>query len=130
MERIGFVGLGAMGTPMAWNIADAGFELCVHNRTAANMERFAEAGIATAESPAAAARDVDAVVTMVTGPDALREIVLGADGVVDGLPENAVVVNSSTVSRAGSPTSWRTCDHCWGRSGTCATSVISATGRR
>jgi len=99
MERIGFIGLGAMGAPMAWNLADADFELCVHNRTAAKMEPFSDAGIATAESPAGAARDADAVVTMVTGPEALQDVTLGTDGVVAGLPEDAVVINASTVSR-------------------------------
>lgn len=98
MERIGFVGLGAMGAPMAWNVADAGYPLGVYNRTAARMEPFAEAGIETYDSPRALARDSDTIVTMVTGPEALREVVLGDEGVVEGLSPGTVVVDTSTVS--------------------------------
>jgi len=101
MDRIGFVGLGAMGTPMAWNVHDAGFALGVYNRTAAKMDPFAEAGIDTYDSPAALASDSDAVVTMVTGPDALRDVALGEDGVARGLDRerDPIVVDASTVSR-------------------------------
>lgn len=98
MERIGFVGLGGMGAPMAWNVHDAGYALGVHNRTAAKMEPFAEAGVETHDSPAAAATDADAVVTMVTGPEALRAVVLGDEGVREGLAPGTTVIDTSTVS--------------------------------
>lgn len=104
MQRIGFVGLGAMGAPMAWNVADAGFDLQVHNRTAERMDPFADAGVPTAEAPAAAAEGADAVVAMVTGPDALRSVVLGEDGILEGLADGGVVVNTSTVSRTATET--------------------------
>ncbi|MEF8839138.1 MAG: NAD(P)-dependent oxidoreductase [Haloarculaceae archaeon] len=99
MQHVGFVGLGSMGAPMARNVAEAGYDLRVHNRTAEKMEPFAEAGIGTADSPRAVTTDADAVVTMVTGPEALRVVVLGEDGVVAGLEEGATVVDTSTVSR-------------------------------
>ncbi|MFB6124863.1 MAG: NAD(P)-dependent oxidoreductase [Halanaeroarchaeum sp.] len=99
MERIGFVGLGAMGAPMARNVEDAGYDLGVHNRTAARMTPFADAGIETFDTPAGAAEGADAVVTMLTGPDALREVVLGDDGVMESLDEDAILVDTSTVSR-------------------------------
>lgn len=99
MDRLGFVGLGAMGAPMAWNLHEAGFDLGVYNRTAERMDPFAEAGVRTYDSPAALAADSEAVVTMVTGPEALRAVTLGEDGVVDGLRGDAIVVDASTVSR-------------------------------
>ena len=100
MDRIGFIGLGAMGTPMAWNVHAAGFELSVFNRTASKMHPFADEGISTYDTPAALARNSDVVVTMVTGPEALRDVTLGEDGVVDGLnrDRDQVVVDTSTVS--------------------------------
>ncbi|MFB6107573.1 MAG: NAD(P)-dependent oxidoreductase [Haloplanus sp.] len=100
MDRIGFIGLGAMGTPMAWNVDEAGYDLGVYNRTAAKMDAFADAGVATYDSPAELAAEAEVVVTMLTGPEALREVVLGEDGVVHGLPRGTVVVDASTVSPA------------------------------
>ena len=99
MDRIGFVGLGAMGEPMAWNVHGAEFDLHVHNRTAAAMSPFAAEGVETHDSPADLAAAVDAVVVMVTGPDALRAVVTGDEGVVEGLDPGTVVVDTSTVSR-------------------------------
>lgn len=99
MERIGFIGLGAMGTPMAWNVDDAGYDLGVYNRTAARMQPFTDVGIATYDSPRDLASESDVIVTMVTGPEALDEIIRGENGVVHGLTPGATVVNTSTVSR-------------------------------
>lgn len=99
MERIGFIGLGAMGTPMAWNVDDAGYDLGVYNRTTARMQPFTDVGIATYDSPRDLASESDVIVTMVTGPEALDEIIRGENGVVHGLTPGATVVNTSTVSR-------------------------------
>ncbi|WP_458189103.1 NAD(P)-dependent oxidoreductase [Haladaptatus sp. NG-WS-4] len=99
MERIGFVGLGAMGTPMAWNVDDAGYDLGVYNRTASKMDPFADAGIATYDSPRELASESDAVVTMISDPKALRAVVLGENGVAHGLRGETIVVDTSTVSR-------------------------------
>lgn len=99
MERIGFIGLGAMGTPMAWNVDDAGYDLGIYNRTAARMQPFTNVGIATYDSPRDLASESDVIVTMVTGPEALDEIIRGENGVVHGLTPGATVVNTSTVSR-------------------------------
>ncbi|MFB6102512.1 MAG: NAD(P)-dependent oxidoreductase [Haloplanus sp.] len=100
MEYVGFLGLGAMGTPMAWNVHDASYDLGVYNRTATKMEPFADAGVDTFDSPRALAAAADVVVTMVTGPEALRDVVLGEGGVVHGLAPGTTVVDTSTVSRA------------------------------
>lgn len=99
MERIGFIGLGAMGTPMAWNVDDAGYDLGVYNRTTARMQPFTDVGIATYDSPRDLASESDVIVTMVTGPEALDEIIRGENGVVHGLTPGVTVVNTSTVSR-------------------------------
>jgi 3-hydroxyisobutyrate dehydrogenase/2-hydroxy-3-oxopropionate reductase len=98
MDRIGFVGLGAMGAPMAWNVHDAGYDLGVFNRSSGPVEPFAEAGIDTYESPAAVAAESDAVVLMVTGPEALHAVTVGEEGVATGLAPGTAVVNASTVS--------------------------------
>ncbi len=100
MQTIGFIGLGAMGAPMAWNVADAGFSLCVYNRTDARTEPFAEADVPVCDSPREVAARSDAVVVMVTGPDALEAVLEGDDGVAAGLSPETFVVNMSTVSPA------------------------------
>lgn len=99
MTHVGFIGLGAMGAPMAWNLEEAGYELGVYNRTADRMDPFADAGIGTFDSPQALASESEVVVTMVTGPDALQEVVLGESGAVHGIAHGDTVVNTSTVSR-------------------------------
>lgn len=99
MERVGFIGLGAMGTPMAWNIHRGGYELSVFNRTATRAAPFRERGISVADSPADLARHADIVVIMVTGPGDLLEVLEGESGVLPGLGRGMTVINMSTVSR-------------------------------
>lgn len=100
MERIGFVGLGAMGTPMAWNILKGGYELTVWNRTRARSRPFRERGVHVADSPADLARHVDAVVIMVTGSSDLLDVLQGDGGALAGLGAGMTVINMSTVARA------------------------------
>lgn len=99
MERIGFIGLGAMGAPMARNIHKNGFELAVWNRSARRAEPFRAEGIDVADSPADLARHCDVVVVMVTGPGDLLAVLEGENGVLDQLAAGMTVVNMSTVSR-------------------------------
>ncbi|MFB6086857.1 MAG: NAD(P)-dependent oxidoreductase [Halodesulfurarchaeum sp.] len=99
MTQVGFIGLGAMGTPMAWNLEESDPELSVHNRTASKMDPFADAGVTTFDSPHALASESDVVVTMVTGPEALQQVVLGDEGAIRGIGQADTVINTSTVSR-------------------------------
>ena len=98
IQRIGFIGLGAMGTPMAWNLRKGGFDLAVYNRSPTPCLPFREAGVAVAESPAALAGDVDALVVMVGDPPALDAVSRDAEGFVAALRPEALVINMSTVS--------------------------------
>lgn len=98
MTRVGFIGLGRMGTPMATNIAQAGFPLTVWNRTAEKAEAFAaETGAAVAADPAELAAASDVVVTMVADGPVLETIYSGERGVLAGLASGAVAVDMSTV---------------------------------
>jgi 3-hydroxyisobutyrate dehydrogenase/2-hydroxy-3-oxopropionate reductase len=98
---VGFIGLGAMGTPMAHNLCDAGLLIAVYNRTSSKTEPFADRGVSVASTPAALAEQVDVVFVMVTADDALRDVLDGPDGVLDGLGPESIVVNTSTVSIEG-----------------------------
>lgn len=95
---VGFVGLGAMGAPMARNVADAGYPLVVWNRTRETADAFAEDVPAdVASTPRELAERADVVITMVTDGDAVLEVLEGSDGVLAGLDDGDVVVEMSTV---------------------------------
>ena len=97
--RIAFLGLGAMGMPMAANIARAGHDLIVWNRSRKPLAGFDGAAPPFAASPAQAVRDVDAVITMLADDRAVEQVV-HQGGLLDALPPDAVHVASSTVGIA------------------------------
>ena len=94
MTEIAFVGLGAMGAPMARRLLDAGHELTVWNRTSARAEPLAEAGARVAATPADAVRDAAVVITMLADP-AAEEAVLRA--IADALRPDALLIEMSTI---------------------------------
>lgn len=98
--RIGFMGLGIMGLPMAENILQAGWELTVYNRSRERTAILAELGARVAATPRELAEHADVVVCMVTGPEAVYALLTGEDGCAHGLREGTVFVNMSTVSPA------------------------------
>jgi len=97
MARVAVIGLGDMGSRIARRFLDAGHDLTVWNRSPAKAEPLAAAGASTAQTPAEAARHAEAVVTMVTDPDALVAVTEGPDGAVAGLTREAVLIQMSTV---------------------------------
>jgi 3-hydroxyisobutyrate dehydrogenase-like beta-hydroxyacid dehydrogenase len=98
-ERIGFLGLGIMGSRMAANVARAGFPLSVWTHTPGKAERWASEHDASAyATPAEVARVSDIVVSMVVDGQQVSEILLGANGVLDGAEAGLLCVDSSTIS--------------------------------
>ena len=99
MTSVAFIGLGTMGYPMAGHLTRKGFAVTVFNRTSATAERWAaEFGGQCAPTPAAAARAAAVVFTCVGNDQDLEQVVLGPDGVAEGLAPGAVLVDHSTVS--------------------------------
>jgi 3-hydroxyisobutyrate dehydrogenase len=96
--KVGVVGLGTMGAPMARHLIAAGHDLTVWNRTRHREEPLAALGAARAESAAQAADGADAVLTCVSDDPDLEAVVLGPDGVASTLPAGAVLVDCSTAS--------------------------------
>lgn len=94
--KVGIVGLGAMGARIARRLLDAGHEVTVWNRDATKAEPLAAAGARRADTPAETGREAEAVIVMVTGPEALAAVTEGDDGVVAAL-DGAVLVQMSTV---------------------------------
>jgi 3-hydroxyisobutyrate dehydrogenase len=96
--RVGFIGLGIMGKPMAKNLLKAGFEVTAYNRSEGPRREFAEAGGRLAGSPAEAARAADVVITMVTDSPDVEEVCLGPRGIIEGARPGTIVVDMSTIS--------------------------------
>ncbi|WP_284009449.1 NAD(P)-dependent oxidoreductase [Haloarcula pelagica] len=100
MTTVGFIGLGAMGAPMAWNLDDAGFDLVVYNRTTDREQPFAEAGVSVADSPKHLTERVDVVCLIVSDGDAVQQVLERERGILEGLDESTTVVQMSTIGYA------------------------------
>jgi 3-hydroxyisobutyrate dehydrogenase-like beta-hydroxyacid dehydrogenase len=99
MERIGFVGLGIMGSRMAANLRRAGYELTVYNRTRERADAWAaEHGGAVAATPAEVGAASDVVVTMVVDGAQVEEVLLGEQGVAAGAAAGTLCVDMSTIA--------------------------------
>ncbi len=96
--RIGFIGLGIMGSRMAANLQKDGHDLVVFNRTKEKASSLLECGAQWAGTPAAVARQVETLFTMLAHPDAVSEMAFGADGFLDHLRQGALWVDCSTVN--------------------------------
>jgi 3-hydroxyisobutyrate dehydrogenase-like beta-hydroxyacid dehydrogenase len=98
---VGFVGLGIMGSRMAANLARAGYELTVFNRTRATADAWAaEHGGTVADSPAAVGAASDIVISMVVDGDQVRDVLLGEQGVGHGAAAGTLCVDMSTIAPA------------------------------
>ena len=97
-EKVGFIGLGLMGKPMARNLMQAGYELTVHNRSRAAVEELAGEGATAADSPKEVAAASGITITMLPGPGEIREIVAGEGGALEGASEGSLLVDMSTSS--------------------------------
>lgn len=96
-QKIGFIGLGIMGSRMALNLVRAGYPVTVYNRTPEKTKPLAEAGATVAGSLAEVARNSEIVITMVSDSAALQDVVLGPAGLLDSLQPGAVLIDMSTV---------------------------------
>ncbi len=97
-ERIGFIGLGIMGSGMARNILQAGFPLRIWNRTAGRMDELATAGAGPASSPGDVAFHSDIVITCVSDTPDVESVILGEGGVIHGARPGSLVIDMSTIS--------------------------------
>jgi len=96
--KVGFIGLGLMGLPMARNVLRAGYQLTVYNRTAAKAAALVAEGARQVTSPAEVAQRSDAVVTMVTDSPDVLEVVEGEHGLLGGASSGLTWIDMSTIS--------------------------------
>lgn len=98
--RIGWIGLGNMGIPMAGNLLRAGYHLTVYNRTPQKASPLVEAGAHTAVTPKQLAQVSDIVITMLANAVALHEVYSGEEGLLAGLDSGGTVIDMSTIGHA------------------------------
>jgi 3-hydroxyisobutyrate dehydrogenase len=94
--KVGFIGLGRMGAPMASNVLAAGHDLLVHDVLPDAAAGLLTAGASWAGSPCEAAADRDVVITMLPAPPQVEHVLLGPGGLLPGLPAGAIWVDMST----------------------------------
>jgi 3-hydroxyisobutyrate dehydrogenase-like beta-hydroxyacid dehydrogenase len=97
-KKVGFLGLGIMGYAMAANVARAGYQLAVYNRTPRDLGQLEDAGVEVASSPKALAEKSDIIVVMVTGPEAIDQLLWGENGAAQVFNKEKICINMSTVS--------------------------------
>jgi 2-hydroxy-3-oxopropionate reductase len=96
--RVGFIGLGIMGKPMAKNLIRAGFPLVVHNRSRGSVEELAKLGATTANSPRDVASQVDTIITMLPNSPDVELVALGANGLKEGMKRGQLFIDMSTIN--------------------------------
>jgi 3-hydroxyisobutyrate dehydrogenase-like beta-hydroxyacid dehydrogenase len=98
MKKIGFIGLGTMGFPMAANLLRKGFVLTVYNRTPKKCEALIAEGAKFAATPADAARNADVLITMLSNDTAIRQTFYDPNGIMEGVRPGMTVIDCSTIS--------------------------------
>ena len=98
VNKIGFIGLGIMGLPMAKNLIKSGFDLLVFNRTPSKTKEIEQLGARVAFSPKEIAQNSDVVITIVTDSKDVEDVVLGQDGVIHGAWSGMTLIDMSTIS--------------------------------
>ncbi len=97
MTRVGFLGLGAMGRPMAQRLVDEGHDVHVWNRSPGRDVELVAGGAVRAATPADAASNAEVVITMLSDPPALDQVLFGPSGVASAISPEAALIEMSTV---------------------------------
>ena len=95
--KVGYIGLGLMGKPIAKNLIEAGFELTVHNRSQESVDELVAAGASAASSPRQVAEASEVVITSLPDSQDVESVVLGAEGVLSGSRKGTIFIDNSTI---------------------------------
>jgi 2-hydroxy-3-oxopropionate reductase len=96
-DRVGFIGLGIMGKPMARNLLAAGFDLTVHSRSSGPVEELVAAGATRASDPAGVASASDVTITMLPDTGDVETVLAGPRGVIEGSAAGSLVIDMSSI---------------------------------
>lgn len=108
--RIGFIGLGIMGKPMAKNLMKAGHELMVYDIAADNVQDVVAAGAKAAISCKEIAEQSEVIITMVPNSPQVKEVVMGAEGILEGAKEGTILVDMSSIAPLASQEIAKACE--------------------
>lgn len=100
MLKVGYIGLGLMGKPIARNILRAGYPLVVHNRSQGSVNELVKEGAVPAENPAQVARQVEVIFTNLPDSPDVEKVALGKNGVIEGAHKGLIFVDNSTIKPA------------------------------
>jgi 2-hydroxy-3-oxopropionate reductase len=98
MKKVGFIGLGIMGRPMALNLVKAGYDLTVYDTNLEPVKELVGAGAQAGTNSADVAAKSDVIVTMLPNSPEVKEVVLGQDGILDGAKAGTIVVDMSSIA--------------------------------
>jgi 3-hydroxyisobutyrate dehydrogenase len=98
LKKIGFIGIGLMGKGMSLNLVKAGYPVTVWNRTESKTKPVVESGAMLAKSPKEVAEKSDVVISIVTGSDDVKEVLLGEEGAIHGAKKGDIFIDMSTIS--------------------------------
>ena len=97
MKKVGFIGLGAMGAPMAKNLINNGYALTVYDIVKNKMKPLVEVGAEEGESCKSVAEKSEVIITMLPSSPHVREAILGNEGVIEGVKQGSIVIDMSTI---------------------------------
>lgn len=98
LKKIGFIGIGLMGKGMSLNLLKAGYPLTVWNRTESKTKPIIEAGAKLAKTPKQVAENSDIIISIVTGSNDVKEVLLGENGAIHGAKKGNIFIDMSTIS--------------------------------
>jgi 2-hydroxy-3-oxopropionate reductase len=98
MSKIGFIGLGIMGKPMSKNLLKAGYEVVVYTRSSEAIQELVKAGAEAGSSAKDVAERCEVIITMLPNSPDVREVVLGANGVIEGVRPGSIVIDMSSIA--------------------------------
>ena len=98
MQKLGFIGLGIMGKPMAKNLLKAGYELVVYDINPEAVKELVESGAKAGTSSKDVAERSEVIITMLPNSPEVREVVLGKDGIIEGAKPGTIVIDMSSIS--------------------------------
>jgi len=98
MEKIGFIGLGIMGKPMARNLLKAGYQLVVYDINSEAVKELIRDGAKEGKSSGDVASQCEVIITMLPNSPEVKEVVLGINGVIDGIKPGSVLIDMSSIA--------------------------------
>jgi len=97
LKSVGVIGVGSMGAPMAKNLLQAGFRVCVYDKRSKALDPLVSIGAQSARSPSELAKRSEVAITMLPSPTAVEEAVLGVKGAIEGVSKGKILVEMSTI---------------------------------